>query len=172
MRDVEGEKWPDVSDAALLASMGEWLAPWLDDVTRLDDIRALDLNTVLRGLLPWPLERELEEQAPPELEVPSGSRYRIDYSHKPPVLAVKLQEMFGCAAAPAIARGRVQLMLHLLSPAGRPLQVTRDLEGFWRNGYGEVRKEMKGRYPKHPWPEDPLNAQATRHTNRRGARDR
>ncbi len=159
--------WPDLSDAALLDSLPQWLAPWLDQVQRLEDFRRLDLRAIMQALLPWPLPLDLERLAPERLGVPSGSSVRIDYSQSPPVLAVKLQEMFGCEATPTIADGRVPLVVHLLSPAGRPLQVTQDLAGFWRNAYQEVRKEMRGRYPKHPWPENPLEAVATRHTKRR-----
>ncbi len=122
---------------------------------------------LLRPLLEWPLPRELERLAPLRLEVPSGSRVALDYSASPPVLAVKLQEMFGCEETPRIAGGRVQVQLHLLSPARRPLQVTQDLAGFWRGPYAEVRREMRGRYPKHPWPEDPLTAVPTQRTRRR-----
>jgi ATP-dependent helicase HrpB len=171
LREVEGERWPDVSDEQLLASLDEWLAPWLDRIGKLGDFRKLELGSILRALLPWPLSRDLDELAPERIRVPSGSTYRVDYTRSPPVLEVKLQEMFGSDGSPAIARGRVQLMLHLLSPAGRPLQVTRDLAGFWKNAYREVQKEMKGRYPKHPWPDDPVAALPTRHTKKRQARE-
>jgi ATP-dependent helicase HrpB len=158
-----GAPWPDLSDAALLADL-VWLEPYLGTVNRLRDV---DLNSILHAMLPWPLPRELGELAPERIEVPSGSNIRIDYSQSPPVLAVKLQEMFGCESTPLIAQGRVALMIHLLSPAQRPLQVTQDLASFWRNGYEHVKKEMKGRYPKHPWPDDPLTALATGKTKRR-----
>ena len=158
--------WPDLGDQALLESLEDWLLPYLSDVRRLQDFQALDLKSILQALLPWPLPLELEQLAPERLAVPSGSSIVIDYSQDPPVLAVKLQEMFGCEDTPSIAGGRVPLLLHLLSPAQRPLQVTQDLAGFWRTGYQEVKREMKGRYPKHPWPENPLEAIATRHTKR------
>lgn len=161
--------WPDVSDAALLATLPEWLEPWLHGVDRLTDFRKLDLRSILAALLPWPLAKQLDELAPIRLRVPSGSNIAIDYRRSPPVLSVKLQEMFGCATTPTIANGRVKLVLHLLSPAGRPLQVTQDLGGFWQSSYQDVKKEMKGRYPKHPWPEDPLKAAPTRHTKARSA---
>lgn len=159
--------WPDLSDAALMADLEQWLLPWLDPVRRLEDFAALDLRVILGTLLPWPLPLDLERLAPERIAVPSGSSVIIDYTQRPPVLAVKLQEMFGCDETPTIADGRVPLLVHLLSPAQRPLQVTQDLAGFWRGSYQEVRREMKGRYPKHPWPEDPLDAEATRHTRHR-----
>jgi len=162
-----GNPWPDLSDEALLDTLEQWLLPWLDEVRRLEDFQALDLKAILQALLPWPLPLELERLAPERLAVPSGSSIPIDYSQDPPVLAVKLQEMFGCEETPTVAGGRVMLLVHLLSPAQRPLQVTSDLASFWRNGYPEVRREMKGRYPKHPWPEDPLQATPTRHTKQR-----
>ena len=118
-------------------------------------------------MLPWPLPLDLEQLAPERLAVPSGSSVAIDYTEDPPVLAVKLQEMFGCEDTPTVANGHIPLVVHLLSPAGRPLQITQDLAGFWRTGYQEVKREMKGRYPKHPWPDNPLEAAATRHTRRR-----
>ncbi len=166
---VHGAPWPDLSDEALLASLENWLLPYLDHVKRLDDFRSLDLNAILHALLPWPLPLDLERLAPERIGVPSGSSIAVDYSQDPPVLAVKLQEMFGCEQTPTVADGRVPLLVHLLSPAGRPLQVTQDLAGFWRGSYADVKKEMKGRYPKHPWPDDPLQAVATRHTRLRQA---
>lgn len=159
--------WPDMSDAGLLASVNEWLAPYLDQVNHLKDFAALDLKTVLAARLPWPLPQTLDEQAPLRYPVPSGSNISIDYTQNPPVLAVKLQEMFGCLQTPTIANGRIALMVHLLSPARRPLQVTQDLAGFWQGSYEEVKKEMKGRYPKHPWPDNPLKAIATAKTKKR-----
>lgn len=159
--------WPDVSDEGLLQSLEEWLAPLLGAVNKLDDLRRIDLSLALASLLPWPLTARLEEWAPTYITVPSGSRVAIDYSQQPPVLAVKLQEMFGCETTPRVAQGRVALMIHLLSPAQRPLQITQDLAGFWRTSYHEVKKEMKGRYPKHPWPDNPLEAVATRFTKNR-----
>ena len=160
-------RWPDLSDDTLLATLEEWLLPYLGQVKRLEDFQDLDLKAILHALLPWPLPLDLEQLAPERLAVPSGSSVAIDYTQDPPVLAVKLQEMFGCEDTPTIASGRIPLLVHLLSPAGRPLQITQDLGGFWRTGYQEVKREMKGRYPKHPWPDDPLEAVATRHTKRR-----
>ena len=167
VRPDEENPWPDVSDAALLATLESWLLPYLDSVARLDDFQKLDMKNILRALLIWPLPLELERLAPERWVAPSGSSIRIDYCEEPPVLAVKLQEMFGCEETPSVAEGRVLLLVHLLSPAQRPLQVTQDLAGFWRNGYDEVRREMRGRYPKHPWPNDPLAAEPTRSTGKR-----
>ncbi len=181
LRDLEqaagGENvWPDVSDAALAARLaGEpesnWLLPWLGGVSRRSQFSAIDLGAALRALLPWPLQERLEKEAPQRLSLPSGSLGQLDYlpalHGKPPVLAVKLQEMFGQTDTPRLASGRVPVMLHLLSPAGRPLQVTGDLRHFWTNAYKQVRAEMRGRYPKHPWPEDPLSAKPTGKTKKR-----
>ncbi|MFR0675666.1 ATP-dependent helicase HrpB [Enterobacterales bacterium AW_CKDN230030176-1A_HGKHYDSX7] len=153
--------WPDLSDTALLASLEQWLAPYLGKVTRLSHFAQLDLSSILRNLLPWPLPQQLDSQAPQTLAVPSGSNIRIDYSEQPPVLAVRLQELFGLAETPRIAGGRQVLKLHLLSPGRRPVQVTQDLASFWRTTYDEVKKDLKGRYPKHYWPDDPLVAEAT-----------
>jgi ATP-dependent helicase HrpB len=159
--------WPDLSDDGLLATLESWLLPYLAGVRRMEDFQKLDVKGMLRTLLPWPLPLELERMAPERWAVPSGSSVAIDYSQDPPVLAVKLQEMFGCEETPTIAGGRVALLIHLLSPGQHPLQITQDLAGFWRNGYQDVKREMKGRYPKHPWPDDPLQAAATRHTKKR-----
>lgn len=158
--------WPDLSDRALLQTLESWLLPYLDPVRRIEDFQNLDLKTILRALLPWPLPLDLERMAPELWAVPSGSSVLIDYSQDPPVLAVKLQEMFGCEETPTIADGRVPLLVHLLSPARHPLQITQDLAGFWANSYQDIKREMKGRYPKHPWPDDPLQAPATRHTKK------
>jgi ATP-dependent helicase HrpB len=160
-------RWPNLSDENLLATLEEWLSPYLLPVNRLEDFNKLDLKSILHALLPWPLPLDLERLAPERLAVPSGSTVTIDYSQSPPVLQVKLQEMFGCEETPRIADGRIPLLVHLLSPARRPLQITQDLAGFWRSSYQDVKKEMKGRYPKHPWPDDPLGAEATRYTKRR-----
>ncbi|UVL60999.1 ATP-dependent helicase HrpB [Pseudomonas sp. B21-032] len=154
-------EWPDLGDAALLANLSEWLQPYLGKVTRLSHFAQLDLASILRNLLPWPLPQRLDEQAPVHLSVPSGSNIRLDYSETPPILAVRLQELFGLAETPRIAQGRQQVLLHLLSPARRPVQVTQDLANFWRSTYAEVKKDLKGRYPKHYWPDDPLVAEAT-----------
>lgn len=165
---VGDTSWPNVSDDWLQQHLSEWLLPFLPPVTHLRQLQKVDLQAALHSLLPWPLPRELDELAPTHWTVPTGSRIAIDYAHQPPVLAVKLQEMFGQHATPAIAGGKLPLTLHLLSPAGRPLQVTQDLASFWQNAYVEVRKTMKGRYPKHPWPEDPANAEPRRGTKKQG----
>lgn len=163
--------WPDVSDAALLAALApdvsesseNWLSPWLDSVTRRAHFASIDLAAALHALVPYPQARQLDQRAPTHITVPSGSSVAIDYTPAAgPVLAVKLQEMFGQSATPAVASGRCPLTLHLLSPAGRPLQITRDLAHFWTTSYPAVRAEMRGRYPKHPWPDDPLQATPTK----------
>jgi ATP-dependent helicase HrpB len=161
LADKGASEWPDVSDAALLATLEGWLQPWLGKVSRLSHFARLDLPGILAGLLPWPLPQRLDELAPRALAVPSGSRVGLDYSEVPPVLAVRLQELFGLAETPRIAGGRQGVKLHLLSPARRPVQVTQDLASFWANTYAEVKKDLKGRYPKHYWPDDPLVAEPT-----------
>ncbi len=154
---------PDLSNATLLDSLEDWLAPYLDGVTRRDHLARLDLPAILKACLDREQLQQLERLAPTHLAVPSGSRKQIEYfpDGAPPVLAVKLQELFGLARTPAVADGKVAVTLHLLSPGQRPIQVTRDLKSFWDNTYPEVRKELKGRYPKHPWPDDPWNAVPT-----------
>ncbi|MBB3189029.1 ATP-dependent helicase HrpB [Halomonas cerina] len=168
LRQELGKPWPDWSDAALLETLDDWLGPYLVGLTRLDQVEALPLSRILLDRLEWSQRVRLDELAPTHLEVPSGSCVRLDYRGETPVLAVKLQEVFGWREAPRLVEGRVAPLLHLLSPARRPLQVTADLTSFWANGYPEVRKDMRGRYPKHPWPEDPLTAPATARTRRRG----
>jgi ATP-dependent helicase HrpB len=167
LRRVEGEAWPDWSDEALLAKLEDWLAPYLSGITRRVQLQGVDLVEALSATLSYAKRQALDRLAPSHVAVPSGSRLAIDYTGENPVLAVKLQEMFGAQATPAVAGGKVPLVLHLLSPAGRPLQVTRDLAGFWRNSYPQVRAEMRGRYPRHPWPEDPLAAAPTKRTKPR-----
>jgi ATP-dependent helicase HrpB len=160
--------WPDVCDSALLRSADEWLLPHLGGVRRRSQIDDLDLSSLLLARLSWQQRARFDELAPTHVEVPSGSRIRIDYSDAvAPVLAVRLQELFGLASTPAVAGGSVPLTLHLLSPAHRPVQVTRDLAGFWRGSYFDVRKELRGRYPKHEWPDDPMNAAPTSRAKRR-----
>jgi ATP-dependent RNA helicase HrpB len=159
-----GDPWPAVDDETL--SAGDWLD--LHRVRRRADLAKIDVVAALRRLLPWSVAGRLDEVAPERLPVPSGSRVRVDYSDPAaPVLAVKVQEAFGWTDAPRLAGGRVPVLLHLLSPAGRPVAVTRDLASFWANGYPQVRAEMRGRYPRHPWPEDPTTAEPTRRTNPR-----
>ncbi len=159
------EGWPEVADDWLTEHLAEWLEPWLDGITRREHLPRLDLAAALQSVLDGRLRPRLNELAPTHLTVPSGSRIRLQYPPgAPPVLAVKLQEVFGLADTPRIAGGRVAVTLHLLSPAQRPIQVTQDLRGFWERTYAEVKKELKGRYPKHPWPDDPWNAAPTRRT--------
>ncbi|MFI6337571.1 ATP-dependent helicase HrpB [Streptomyces sp. NPDC050535] len=163
-----GAPWPDVSDEALHARVDEWLEPELSRARRRADLARVDAGQALNLLLPWATGEaaRLDELAPERIAVPSGSRIRIDYTDpEQPVLAVKLQEMFGLHASPAVAG--VPVLVHLLSPAGRPAAVTADLASFWRDGYKAVRAELRGRYPKHPWPEDPATAEPTRYTNAR-----
>jgi ATP-dependent helicase HrpB len=162
-------RWPDVSDATLAATLGEWLAPHAYGMRRRAELQRVDMAAVLEGMLTWGQRRALDEEAPTHVVVPSGSRIPVDYGDPAaPVLAVRLQEMFGATETPRVAGGRVPLTLHLLSPAHRPVQVTRDLAGFWRSAYFEVRKDLKGRYPKHHWPDDPLRAEPTSRAKRRG----
>jgi ATP-dependent helicase HrpB len=159
--------WPDLSDAALLASLELWLAPYLDGVTRRDHLARLPLADALRARLDFQQQRQLEEWAPTHLGVPSGSRIRIDWlDESAPLVAVRLQEVFGLTATPLLGPARAPVTFRLLSPAQRPVQVTQDLASFWRAGYAEVRKDLRGRYPKHYWPEDPLAAQPTRAARR------
>jgi ATP-dependent helicase HrpB len=163
------ENWPDLSDDTIFSDPAAWLAPYLGGIRTAQGLSGLNILPALQSQLSWEQKRLLDERAPLAISVPSGSRITLDYaSGDTPVLAVKLQEMFGLADTPAVAGGRVRLVLHLLSPARRPLQVTQDLRGFWNSGYQEVRKEMRGRYPKHPWPEDPWNAPPTRRLKPRG----
>lgn len=160
LRKTEGEAstLPDLSDNTLLRSMDEWLAPWMDKVSRLSHLKKLDLKSILFAMLDWNQQQHVEAQMPTHFTVPSGSRIRLKYEgQETPVLAVRIQEMFSCTQTPAIANGKLPLLIHLLTPAQRPIQITQDLLSFWANGYTEVKKELKGRYPKHHWPEDPLN---------------
>jgi ATP-dependent helicase HrpB len=167
-RWLPDEDWPDVSDAALGATLEDWLAPYLDGITRRDHLGRLDLVSILKATLDWSAGQRMEEGAPTHVTVPSGSSLRLEYTPgESPVLRVKLQEMFGCADTPRVAFGRVPVTLHLLSPAQRPIQVTQDLHGFWERTYAEVKKELKGRYPKHPWPDDPWKAVPTARARRR-----
>jgi ATP-dependent helicase HrpB len=167
---AQASGWPDVSDAALLASLEEWLAPWLDGITRRDHLARVDLRGALHGLLDWNRQRQLDELAPTHLTVPSGSRIAIDYSGGTPKLSVRLQEVFGLMESPRVAGGSVPVTMELLSPARRPVQVTQDLASFWARTYPDVKKELKGRYPKHSWPDDPYAATPTRKVRPPGAR--
>ena len=155
--------WPEVTGEALTASLEEWLGPRLVGIARWDDLARVDLGGALLDLIGWERRAHLDRLAPTHVVVPSGSRIQVDYSDpERPVLAVRLQEMFGLMETPRVGQGAVPLTLHLLSPAGRPVQVTRDLAGFWRTSYFDVRKDLKGRYPRHHWPDDPLRAEATK----------
>ncbi len=167
--DNEGDSWPDISDTHLEATLEDWLEPYLDGITRRDHLTRLDMLALLQNHLDWQKRARLDEGAPTHLTVPSGSHLRLIYTPgEAPVLAVKLQEMFGLADTPRVAWGRIAVTLHLLSPGQRPIQITQDLRGFWDRTYAEVKKELKGRYPKHPWPDDPWNATPTaRRTPRR-----
>jgi ATP-dependent helicase HrpB len=165
LRRVEGTQadWPDLSDQGLLNRLEDWLGPFVITLTRLDQIQRMGLTAPLQALLTWEQQKQLDILAPSHVTVPSGSRIRVEYGEDAvPVLSVRLQEMFGCEETPRIVRGKVPVMVHLLSPAGRPVQVTQDLQSFWRSGYVDVRKELRGRYPRHHWPEDPLSAPPTR----------
>ncbi len=164
----ELERWPDLSDAALAASTSDWLAPWLERITRREHLARIPLLDALLARLSWDERRELDALAPSQLAVPSGSRVRIDYlDENAPAVSVRLQEVFGLEATPRIGGARVPITFKLLSPAQRPVQVTRDLASFWRGAYAEVRKDLRGRYPKHYWPENPLEAKPVRGVRRR-----
>jgi len=169
LRRAEGDEWPDLSDAALARTTAEWLAPFLTGKSALSQIGADDLTAALDGLIPWNLRKRLDAEAPTHFTAPSGSHVPIDYeAEEGPKLAIRVQELFGLADHPTIAGGRVPLLIELLSPAHRPVQVTRDLPGFWRGSYRDVKTEMRGRYPRHPWPDDPMKAPATRRAKPRG----
>ena len=169
LRRAEGDEWPDLSDDTLARTVAEWLAPFIVGKTALSQIGADDLAAALDTLLPWNLRRRLDAEAPTHFSAPSGSHVPIDYeAEEGPKLSIRVQELFGLAVHPTIAAGRVPLVIELLSPAHRPVQVTRDLPGFWRGSYKDVRTDLRGRYPKHPWPEDPLTAPATRRAKPRG----
>ena len=169
LRQIDGANvtWPDVSDEHLLQTLDEWLGPYVFGMTTLERVQRMDLRPPLHALLSPAQARELGRLAPTHVAVPSGSHIKLDYGEDVPVLAVRLQEMFGCKDTPRIANGTMPVILHLLSPAKRPVQVTKDLASFWANAYPEVRKELRGRYPKHHWPEDPLAAPPTAKTKRR-----
>jgi ATP-dependent helicase HrpB len=163
------ETWPDLRDEELFSKPEEWLLPWLNNIRNASALKNVNLLPALKARLAWEQQRLLDERAPVSIQVPSGSRAAVDYAAgELPVLAVKLQELFGLADTPLIAGNRVRVLLHLLSPARRPVQVTQDLKGFWNTVYPEVKKELKGRYPKHPWPDDPWSAVPTRRTKNRG----
>lgn len=169
LRRAEGAPWPDLSDDGLLATLEDWLMPYLSGLSKLSMLKKVPLLEALKATLPWPLPQRLDAEAPTHYRVPTGDRISLDYTTgETPVLPVRLQQMFGTTDHPTLAGGRVPLIVHLLSPAGRPLQITQDLPGFWTNSYPAVKAEMKGRYPKHPWPDDPVAAAPTRRAKPRG----
>jgi ATP-dependent helicase HrpB len=167
LRREIGDPWPDWSDATLVASASEWLEPYLAGMTSMSEVSSLDVSMLLRSQLPWPEGARLDELAPTRLELASGRSIVIDYTSgvaegTAPVVPIRVQDLFGTKEHPSIAGGRVKLVLQLLSPADRPIQITSDLPGFWSGSWTEVRKDMAGRYPKHQWPEDPANADPKR----------
>jgi ATP-dependent helicase HrpB len=169
LRAAEGEPWPDLTDRALAAQRESWLVPALFDKTALKEFSAGDLSEALMALLPWDLRTRLDREAPTHFEAPTGTQLPIDYeAEQGPTIAVRLQELFGLNVHPSLAKGSVPLVLELLSPAHRPVQVTRDLPGFWRGSYAAVRSDLRGRYPRHPWPEDPAGAMPTKRVKPRG----
>ena len=169
LRMASPDEWPDLSDAALAEMRGEWLVPALFNKTSLAGFSAGDLSDALMALLPWDLRARLDREAPTHFEAPTGTSLPIDYeAEQGPTIAVRLQELFGLTVHPSIAKGKIPLVLELLSPAHRPVQVTRDLPGFWRGSYAAVRTDLRGRYPRHPWPEDPASAPPTRRVKPRG----
>lgn len=169
LKKWRGEPWPDVSNSALLGHVSEWLPPYLDKVWKQSDLERLDWNAILTGLLPWELQRDLDKLAPVRIEVPSGSFIALKYfpDGQSPVMEVRLQEVFGLRETPAVNEGRTKVVMHLLSPGYKPVQVTQDLHSFWDTTYHEVRKELRRRYPKHSWPDDPWTATAVRGARRR-----
>jgi ATP-dependent helicase HrpB len=169
LRAARGEEWPDLSDDALARTAAAWLAPFLAGKTRLSEIGSDVMGSALDALLPWHLQRRLDKEAPTHFTAPTGNRHAIDYEGaSAPALHIRVQELFGLTQHPTIANGRLALTLNLLSPAHRPIQITRDLPGFWKGSWAAVRAEMKGRYPRHPWPDDPSSAAPTARTKPRG----
>jgi ATP-dependent helicase HrpB len=169
LRKAEGCEWPDLSNDGLGRNTADWLEPILMDKTARSEIGSDELSDAVMNLVPWNLRRRLDEEAPTHFIAPTGSAAPIDYeAEQGPTVSIRVQELFGLAQHPAIAGGRVALVIELLSPAHRPVQVTRDLPGFWRGSYADVKVEMRGRYPRHPWPDDPANALPTRRAKPRG----
>jgi len=169
LREAGQDEWPDLTDEALAKTVAEWLAPFLAGKTKLSEIGADDLGAALDALLPWNLKRRLEEEAPTHFQAPTGNRHAINYETSGvPALHIRVQELFGLTQHPSIANGKLPLTLHLLSPAHRPIQITRDLPGFWKGSWAAVKAEMKGRYPRHPWPDDPASAAPTARAKPRG----
>jgi len=163
------ESWPEVNDQTLLNTADTWLAPYLLQVNKRGDFLRLDLNAILIGMLPWELQQQFNRLTPMRLEVPSGSMIALEYSDdgSSPIMKVRLQEVFGMLETPSVNEGRTKIILHLLSPGYKPVQVTQDLKSFWQTTYHEIRKELRMRYPKHHWPEDPWTAQAVRGIKRK-----
>ncbi|MEN3929750.1 ATP-dependent helicase HrpB [Microvirga sp. W0021] len=169
LRNAAPDEWPDISDRALGESMDSWLVPYLAGKTAISDIQTDELTNAIHGLLPWNMQKKLEQEAPTHFEAPTGSSIPIDYSSEGgPSIAIRVQELFGQKIHPSLAGGKIPLTLHLLSPAHRPIQITRDLPGFWQGSWAEVKTDMRGRYPKHPWPDDPAVAEPTRRAKPRG----
>ncbi|MET0279328.1 MAG: ATP-dependent helicase C-terminal domain-containing protein, partial [Pseudorhodoplanes sp.] len=169
LRKSEGEEWPDLSNAALAATAEQWLAPLFADKIALKELGADELSSAVMELLPWNMRRRLDAEAPTHFEAPTGTQVPIDYEAEAgPTISIRVQELFGLNQHPSIAAERVPLVIALLSPAHRPVQLTRDLPGFWRGSYGAVRTELRGRYPRHPWPDDPAHALPTRRAKRPG----
>jgi ATP-dependent helicase HrpB len=169
LRKAEGDEWPDLSDAALSARRDDWLVPLLSDKTALAGVDASELSDAVMALLPWDKRARLDREAPTHFEAPTGSSVPIDYeAEQGPTIAIRVQELFGLSSHPSIAQGKMPLVVELLSPAHRPVQVTRDLPGFWRGSYAAVRADLRGRYPRHPWPDDPATAVPTRRAKPRG----
>jgi len=169
LRKAEGGEWPDLSNEGLAGSIAQWLEPQLTDKTGRDDLSAEHLSDAMTALVPWDLRRRLDAEAPTHFTAPTGSSVPIDYeAEQGPTISIRVQEMFGLAKHPSIAGGRVPLVIELLSPGHKPVQITRDLPGFWRGSYADVRTELRGRYPRHPWPDDPASAPATRRAKPRG----
>jgi ATP-dependent helicase HrpB len=156
------EAWPNVSEEYLRQTLSQWLSPYLAQANKQKDLQKLDLNSILAGILPWELANRLDKMAPTKLEVPSGSFIKLQYfmNGQTPIMEVRLQEVFGLTETPTVNEGRTKILMHLLSPGYKPVQVTQDLKSFWQNAYHDVRKELRMRYPKHSWPEDPWTAQA------------
>ncbi|MEQ8424193.1 MAG: ATP-dependent helicase C-terminal domain-containing protein, partial [Cyclobacteriaceae bacterium] len=163
------EGWPDVSTYTLLTTNEEWLAPYVNNVKKPEDLKKLNLLTILNSTLDWEKQKELEQLAPPSIKVPSGSEIKLHYPSpgEPPVLAVRLQEVFGMTETPKVNKGKNGIVLHLLSPGYKPVQITSDLKSFWNSAYFEVKKDLKRRYPKHSWPDDPWTAEAIRGVKKR-----
>jgi ATP-dependent helicase HrpB len=169
LRRAEGDEWPDLTNDGLARKAADWLEPLLTDRTARSELAAEQLSEAVTALVPWNLRKRLDAEAPTHFTAPTGSAVPIDYeAEQGPTVSIRVQELFGLAKHPSIAGGRVPLVIELLSPAHRPVQVTRDLPGFWRGSYAQVKAEMRGRYPRHPWPDDPLTAPATRRAKRRG----